>query len=192
MLKDILKRDRSYRSFDESATFTEEQLAAFVEHTRYAPASVNMQPLKYRLIFEEEEVQWMRPLTKWARNLPELTLPPKGHHATAFIIICHDKTIAPNADRFMKDVGICAHTIMLAATEAGFGGCMIGNFSPAKVVEAFSLPETLQPMLVLALGKPDEEITLVPMPGDGNFRYYRDENGRHYVPKRGLDELLIK
>ena len=41
MLKDLLKKSRSYRSFDESVTFTEEQLKEFVDHVRYAPSSIN-------------------------------------------------------------------------------------------------------------------------------------------------------
>ena len=191
MLKDIVKANRSYRSFDESVTFTKEQLAEFVDYARFAPASVNLQPLKYRLICEQEEVEVMRPLTRWARNLPGMTLPPQGHHATGFVIICHDTSVSPNVDRFMKDVGIVAQTIMLAAVEAGYGGCMIGNFTPKDVAEAFALPEEMVPVLVLALGKPDEEIHLIPLPEDGDTRYYRDEEGNHFVPKRSLEQVLI-
>ena len=57
MLKDLLKKSRSYRSFDESVTFTEEQLKEFVDHVRYAPSSINRQTLRYRLIFEPDEVR---------------------------------------------------------------------------------------------------------------------------------------
>ena len=50
--------------------------------------------------------------------------------------------------------------ILKVYVELGFGGCMIGNFSPEKVMQAFDLPEHLVPQLILALGKPQETILL--------------------------------
>ena len=44
--------------------------------------------------------------------------------------------------------------------------------------------------MVLALGKPDETVVLEEMK-ENNFKYYRDENDVHHVPKRSLDELII-
>ena len=67
---------------------------------------------------------------------------------------------------------------------------MIGNFTAGSVRRVLELPETIHPLLILALGKPDEEIVLVDVK-DGDTNYYRDENDVHYVPKRSLkDELL--
>ena len=45
--------------------------------------------------------------------------------------------------------------------------------------------------LVLALGKPAEEVRIVDVPEDGSIRYWRDEAGVHYVPKRRLEELVL-
>ena len=69
---------------------------------------------------------------------------------------------------------------------------LIGSYRPDRVAAAFHIPERYAPTLVVALGKPDEEITLVPVGEDGDIRYYRDENGHHFVPKRSLEEILIK
>lgn len=192
MLKDLLKKSRSYRSYDESVMFTEDQMRDFVDHVRYAPSSINKQTLRYRLIFEQDEVEKMRPLTTWAIALKDYKLPPEGHHATGFIVICQDMESTLRPDNYLKDVGICAQMILLAATEAGYGGCMIGSFHPGKVAAAFDIPEQYKPMLVVALGKPDEEITMVPVGEDGSIKYYRDENGRHFVPKRSLDDIILK
>ena len=77
------------------------------------------------------------------------------------------------------------------AVEQGLGGCMIGNFQAGEVMEVLGLPEEIRPLLIVAFGKPAEEIHLVDVPEDGNTNYYRDENDVHYVPKRTLaDELL--
>ncbi|MDD4142217.1 MAG: nitroreductase family protein [Bacteroidales bacterium] len=192
MLTDILKKSRSYRSFDESVKINESLLLEWIDGTRYAPSSINRQPLKYRLVFMQEELDKIQPLTHWARALPKLEIPPKGHYPVAFIIILCDTDIAGNTDIFIRDVGICAQTILLQAVEAGYGGCMIGNFNPKAISDALCLHENLQPKLILALGKPDEEITLVDADTCESTNYYRDDNGHHFVPKRKLEDIIVK
>ena len=124
-----------------------------------------------------------------AAALVNVKLPPEGHAPTAYIVICCDTTVEPNTTRVLRDIGISAQTIMLAATEVGLGGCMIGSFSPDRVSTALNIPEKYRPMLVLALGKPDEKVELIEAV-DGNVTYYR-KNGIHYVPKRTLEDIII-
>lgn len=45
---------------------------------------------------------------------------------------------------------------------------------------------------MLALGKPAEDVRIVDMPADGSVKYYRDEAGVHYVPKRNRGELVLQ
>ena len=191
MLKELVIKNRSYRGFDENYSFTREQLEGYVDLTRYTASSVNAQPLKYKIVFEKNEVEAVRPLTRWARALPDMVLPHPNMHATAFIIICQDTDISPNLARYQKDIGIVAQTITLAAVEDGLGGCMIGNFTPDEVKETLNLAENLTPMLIIALGKPDEEIVIKEIDNGESTKYYRDENDIHYVPKRKLKDILI-
>mgnify|MGYP000715467444 CR=1 FL=1 len=106
MLKDLLKACRSYRGYDESYRFTEEELMELVDHTRYAASSMNIQPLKFYLAWEKEEVDRIQPLTGWAKQMPEMELPHKGMCPTAFIIICQDLSVDDRLARFHRDVGI--------------------------------------------------------------------------------------
>ena len=122
----LVRQNRSYRGFDESRKVDREELLRMVDCARLSASSVNLQPLKYYLAWEPEAVGRIQPLTGWARNLPEMTLPHKGMYPTAFIVICQDKSISDSLARFQKDVGIAAQTILLAAVEMGLGGCMIG------------------------------------------------------------------
>lgn len=191
MLKDLLKASRSYRGFDMSRKVTAEELAELVDHARYAPSTVNGQPLRYRLVHEEQEVAAVQSLTLWAKALKDITLPHQGKYPTAFIVICQDTDRGPNLTHYVRDVGIVAQTILLAAAEKGLGGCMIGSFNPDKVSETLRLSENLRPMLVLAIGKPDETVVLTEVGEDGSTRYWRDENDVHYVPKRSLKDILI-
>lgn len=188
MIKDLLIKERSYRSFDESVSIDRDTLAGFVENARLTPSSANIQPLKYKICNTKEECELIFPLTKWAALLKDYEIPPKGHTPTAYIIICTDKNVSERT--FDKDVGIAAQTLMLSAVEAGFGGCMIGSFSQSKLTEALGLPEGVIPSLVLAFGKPDEEIVLEAV-GENGSAYYRDGNGVHHVPKRSLDEIIL-
>lgn len=190
-LLDLVTRNRSYRGYSQEERPSPQQLRQWVELARLCPSSVNLQPLKYRLIWKQEELDKIQPLTGWARRLPERKLPDPGHCPTAFVVICQDKNLASDVRRFWKDVGIVAQTILLGAVEAGFGGCMIGNFSPEAVWKTLSLPEQMEPVLLVALGKPDETVLLEDAaPGD-SVDYYRDEQDRHHVPKRTLDEILL-
>ena len=190
MLKELLTKSRSYRSFDESARIEKAQLVQWVNHTRLAPSSINLQMLKYRIVCDATECEQLLSATRWAGKLKDIKLPPKGHAPTAYIVICADTDVISTAEKFQKDVGICAQTIMLAACEDGFGGCMIGSFSTEEIARILSLPASCVPMLILALGKPDEEIVITDEAPDGSVTYYR-ENGVHHVQKRKLEHLLI-
>ena len=191
MLKDLLLASRSYRSFDESVKITKEQLADWVDCTRYAPSSINLQMLKFCAVTDPSLCARLLSGTRWAGKIKDMKLPPEGHAPVAYIVICADKNVVPTAESFDKDVGICAQTIMLAAAEAGFGGCMIGSFSSNEVKEILEFDENLIPKLVLALGKPDECVELVDEADDGSVTYYR-EGGIHYVQKRKLENILIQ
>lgn len=192
MLKDLIIANRSYRGYDESRTITKEELESFVDYARLAPSSANIQPLKYCLAWEEESVRKIQKVTKWAGALPELQLPYKGTCPTAFIIICQDTEISSNLNMFQKDVGIVAQTILLAASEIGLSGCMIGSFGADTLKESFGLEENLVPVLVIAIGKGTEQIVLTEVADGESTKYYRDSEGTHYVPKRKLKDITIE
>ncbi len=187
-LKELLKETRSYRSFDRTCKVPEEVLFDMVDCVRYAPSSRNAQMLKFRLVTDECECKKVLSATRWAAKLTDIHLPPVGHEPTAYIIVCGDKSILPNAETFDKDVGIASEILMLSAVEHGFGGCIIGSFNPQTIGEM--LPCNLVPRLVLALGKPDEKVVLCPAKSDGSVTYYR-KDGVHYVEKRRMEDLIV-
>lgn len=191
MLKDLVVANRSYRGYDSTYKFTAQQLTEYVDMTRYTASSVNAQPLKYHIAYEDDEVALIQSMTKWARALPDMTLPHEGMCPTAFIVVCQDLTISDNLARYQKDIGIVAQTILLAAAEQGLGGCMIGNFVPDEVREKLDFGDTLQPMLIIALGKPAEKIVITEIDNGDSIKYYRDAEDTHYVPKRKLKDIMV-
>lgn len=189
MLKDIVLKNRSYRGYDENRQVSKEELMDMVDHARLSASSVNAQPLVYALAYEKDVVDRIQPLTKWAKAL-DIELPHPGEYPTAFIIICQNKKLSANTDAYLRDVGIVAQTILLRATEMGLGGCMIGNYNKEEVRKELQLSDDFYPHLILAIGKPKETVILTEANGN-DVRYYRDEEDRHYVPKRALEDIII-
>ena len=89
------------------------------------------------------------------------------------------------------DHGIAAQSILLGAAEKGLGGCQFGNVRKDELRRVLGIAEHLEILLVIALGRPKEEVRLVSLAPDGSIKYYRDEAGIHYVPKRSLDDIII-
>ncbi len=191
MIKDIVKKSRSYRGYNENRQISKEELIELVDIARYCPSSVNGQPFRYYIAYEKEEVNRIQKLTHWARALPQMTLPHPGKCPTGFIIILQDTNLSESLTRYLKDVGIVAQTMLLKATEMGLGGCMIGNFNGSEVRSELHLEENLVPLLIIAFGEPDEEIKIVEINEGDSVKYYRDENDVHYVPKRKLKDIII-
>lgn len=187
MIYDLVLKNRSYRNFSRE-TIGRENLVKYVDMARLTASSANLQALKYRVVADEAECEKVFACTKWAGYLPDMEIPEKGSEPTGYIVICIDTDITKNIHGFYKDTGIAAQTIMLAAVEDGFGGCMIGSFVEEKLKSELGMGENLTVSLVLALGKPSEKVELTEEKGD--IKYYR-ENGVHYVPKRSLEDVLI-
>jgi Nitroreductase family. len=114
--------------------------------------------------------------------------PEQGERPTAYIIILGDKSIS---ELFGVDHGIAAHSILLGATDAGLGGCIIGSIKRDELTNELSIPDNFDILLILALGKPIENIIIEDIKG-ADVKYWRDKNKNHHVPKRSLKELIIK
>lgn len=191
MIKELVIQNRSYRGFNHQRKLTREELTELVDCARLTASSVNMQPFKYYIAWQEDEVAAIQAQTRWARGLPQIQLPHPGMEPTGFIVILQDTTIFEGLQRFQKDCGIVAQTMLLRAAEMGLGGCMIGNFSAGALKEILDLPEHLAPLLIIALGEPAEQIVLKEIAPGESTAYYRDERDIHYVPKRKLEGIVL-
>ena len=189
MLKELVEKNRSYRSFEPNKEIDESVLLELVDIARKCPAAMNTQPLKYRLVTGGSERDELFAITRWAGKL-KIKLPPEGHEPSAYIVICHDKEVSNEKPIFLYDIGIVTQTIMLAATERGLGGCIIGSATEEAMARVLRLPDGIVPKLILALGVPDEKVELTEAE-DGDTSYYR-EGGVHYAPKRKLEDIIIK
>lgn len=187
MMKDLILKNRSYRRFDQSVPVPMDTLINLVELARFSPSAMNRQPLKYILSNDPETNEKIFSTLAWAGALKGWAGPEEGERPTAYIIILNDKTLANNPG---VDTGIAAQSILLGAVDAGFGGCMLGAVNRPQLCELLKIEDTFSVELVIALGKPVEQIRLVDLETD-SYNYWRDENQTHYVPKRKMDDLIV-
>jgi nitroreductase len=188
MIEDLIRQNRSYRRFDESVAITRDTLRELVELARMSATGSNMQPLKFMLACERGENEKVFPHLAWAGFLKDWDGPAPGERPTGYIIILGDTEISKG---FGVNHGIAAQSMLLGAAEKGLGGCMIGSVSRDRLREAMAIPERYEILLVIAIGKPAETVILEDTGPDGDIKYYRDDEGRHHVPKRPLDELIL-
>jgi len=188
-LKTLVRKSRSYRRFDESHSIDGDTLRELVRLAQYSPTGNNMQPLKFWLSNTPEMNQKIFPHLGWAGSLKDWKGPKEGERPTAYIIILGDTDIQAT---FGVDYGIAAQSMMLGAVEKDLGGCMIASARREGLQEALGIPDQYRILLVLALGKPVERVVTEPVGEDGSIKYYRDEDGIHHVPKRSLEELIVK
>lgn len=185
--ENLVLQTRSYRRFDQGKTIERGELERLVNMARITASAANKQPLKYLLFNSAGDCNSIFPSVMWAGYLPQWDGPAEGERPSAYIIIVGDTMITK---QFGVDPGIVAQTIMLGATERGLGGCMIASFKKEEIRTFTSLSERYEILLVLALGKPAEKVTLESVKDD-NIKYWRDEQGVHHVPKRSLKDIIL-
>lgn len=189
MLEDLVRKTRSYRRFHQDVSVDVETLRALVNLARLSASGSNLQPLKYILSCQPETNALIFPNTRWAGSLKDWSGPVEGERPAAYIVILGDTEIRKP---FGCDHGIAAQSIMLGATERGLGGCMIGSIDKGELRQVLDIPEQYDILLILGLGKPKETVVLEEVGPDGSIKYYRDADSVHHVPKRSLDELIVR
>ena len=187
-LKELIFKTRSYRRFDESHKIDAGTIESLIDLARLSASGANKQPLKYLYFNTTKDCEKIFPYLAWAGYLTDWSGPDRGERPTGYIIILGDKSIS---ELFGVDHGIAAQSIMLGATDAGLGGCIIGSIKRDELSNEFSIPDNFDILLILALGKPVENVIIEDIKKD-DVKYWRDKNKNHHVPKRSLNELIIK
>ena len=184
-LQRLLRANRSYRGYDTSFKVREDQLRSIIEVATLCPSARNQQVLRFRPVLDAEADIVLQHI-RLGGALPELHLPFAGTEPRAFVVIC---STVPDSHYVSVDLGIVAQSMLLRATELGLGGICIGAFDHAELKQKLGL--RLEPLLVLAIGRPKEHIELRSCSEGDSLTYYR-EDGVHYVPKIKVDDLILK
>ena len=187
--RDLVIKNRSYRRFHQDVQVSTQTLRELVDLARLSASASNRQSLRFYLSNDVQTNAVIFPTLKWAGYLRDWPGPAEGERPSAYIIILNETNICKNPG---CDQGIAAQSIMLGAVECDLGGCMIGSIDRDQLSAALKIDPRYEIILVLALGQPAEEVQIDPVGVDGDIRYWRDETGIHHVPKRSLDDLIIR
>lgn len=189
ILQDLLARDRSTRRFDASRSIGTDILTQLVSLTRYCASGRNAQPLRYRIVTNQAERDAIFPALAWAGYYKDWDGPAPDQRPSAYLVQCLDTDLGKDC---LCDDGLQLQAITLGATALGISGCIIKAFNRLTVSEVLSIPERYTPRYVLALGYAAESVRIVPMGADGDIKYFRNEADEQCVPKRPLDDLIIR
>lgn len=144
---EIAKNRYSVRNYTEQA-IEPEKLEQIIEAAHVAPTAANLQPV--RLIVAQ---------SKEARE--KIGLAANIYNAPAAIIVCADHSRAwkrPFDGKLTTDIdaSILTDHMMLAAAEQGLGSVWICYFKPDIIKTEFHLPDSWEPVNILAIGYGDE------------------------------------
>ena len=181
----LLHRNRSCRGYDSAFKVRDDQLRRIIGVNTSVASARNRQALRFRPVLADEAAKVL-PHIRMGGALPELHLPLPGTEPNAFIVIC---TAAEPDDDLYIDLGISAQSMLLQAVEIGLNGLCIRAFDREALKQSLALP--CEPLMVVAIGRSAENIETVDIAAGESHAYYR-RDGRHYVPKVRLDDLIIR
>jgi nitroreductase len=188
LIADLVHANRSCRRFYENHPVDGNTLEELVDLARLSASGANLQPLKYILACQPRINAEIFSCLGWAGYLKDWPGPDPGERPTAYIVILGDTTISKD---FGVDHGIAGQSMLLGAREKGLAGCMLATINRKRLKKILNIEAHLKILLVLAMGKPKEEIVVETVGPDGSIHYWRDSQGVHHVPKRPLQEIIV-
>lgn len=188
-IKEIARKARSIRRFDNSQRIEHDTIVDIIDTARYAPSARNGQTHKFIAITDCATCSRVFPALKWAGYLTDWDGPSPTEQPTAYIAVLHDKTLgAYNA----IDTGLAAQCIIMAAAEQGIGACILAAINRHSLAQTLSIDtERFDMPIIIALGIPAETVVIDDI-AEGNIRYWRADDDTHHVPKRTTKELIIE
>lgn len=186
-LYDLIVTKRTVRRFLQDP-IPEQTISRIMEAARQAPSGSNIQPLKYIVVKTPELCEKVFENTAWAGYFKGEGTPKEGERPVMYVVILVDTQL--RIDGAKHDCGAAAQNMMLAAWEEGIGSCWIGSVKRDNMMELLGIDERYVIDTVIAFGYANEKV--VSEDAKGDIKYYRDENQVHHVPKRTLDELILK
>lgn len=189
MIEELITGNRSFRRFYENEAVSLDTLKWLVNLARLSASGANLQPLKYYLAHDPSQNAGIFSCLAWAGYLKDWPGPAAGERPAAYVIILGDKGITQN---FGCDHGIAAQSILLGAREKGLGGCIIGSIQRDRLRQLLNISQQFDILLVIALGRPQEQVVLESAAPGEDIKYWRDAQGVHHVPKRRLEDIIIQ
>ncbi|WP_329886055.1 nitroreductase family protein [Pseudoramibacter faecis] len=187
----LLQTRRTYRRFDESHPVAAEAVADMAEALRLSSSARNLQPLRAIFVTDRAQAAAIFPHVHFAAALPKaLGTPRPGERPTMYVALIYDGSCK---SRWVDtDAGIALANLTLAAWHHGVGSCIMDNIDREALAAVLELPGPMAVHSVVALGYPTHRSTVVTPGPDGSLQYYLDANRDYFVPKRDVDEIVMR
>ena len=151
---DIVANRYSCRHYSQEPV-SQEQILEILECASLAPSACNRQPWKFMVITAPEELSAVHASYNrdWIKEAP------------VAIIVLGNRNEAwhrsyDEYDATDIDIAITTEHICLAATSMGLGTCWICNFDPITLRTGMNIPEEWEPVAIIPVGKPAEDIAI--------------------------------
>ena len=184
---EAIKRRRTVRKFQQKP-IPEQDIMEIIDSARLAPYGANLQPLKFAVIEKEELRKRIYPMIKYAGYLPEWD-PGFDECPPVFIAVLNDRTVKPT-EKTECDSGAAVMSMCLAAESKGIATCWLGSIDRAGIKAELGIDEILDVTYLLGIGYPKQSGRVCEM--RDSVRYYFDDNGDVIVPKRSLEDVIVK
>ncbi|MGD8505098.1 MAG: nitroreductase family protein [Candidatus Bathyarchaeota archaeon] len=184
MIYEKITRRRTIRKYTQKSV-PREVLLKCIDAARLSPSGANRQPLKYVAVNDQKLIKEAFSTLRWAGYLPGYQ-PSEEEMPRAYVVILLDKNIRNDPG---QDAGIAAMSISMVGYDEGLGTCILGAVDREKLRMILNIPDSLDIVLVVALGYPAED-PVVDKVKNGDIKYWLDENGVLHVPKRDLEDIV--
>jgi nitroreductase len=168
---EAIKARRSIRQFTDKP-IGKDALEKLLDAARWAPTASNQQRWRFVVVTSPSTKELIKKFAPGIFAMP-----------AAFIVICAEKEPGANPwaeATYLADCAIAAQNIMLAAYEMGIGSCVALSYAKVAIQEILSLPENVEPLLVITLGYPAEDPAPPPRL-ELNQIAFRDEYGKEWT-----------
>jgi len=154
-IKEAIITRRAYRSL-EPTNISEEMIRDLATCAQLSASCFNNQPWRYIFVYEQELLEKMRAAlssgNEWA------------HNASMIIAVLSKKEydcIIKERLYYHFDVGMATAFLILRATELGLIAHPIAGYSPKKTKEILNIPDDLEVITLVIIGKHSKSINPV-------------------------------
>lgn len=151
-LHELIANRWSPRSFDDSHNLSDDQIHSLLEAARWSPSSMNAQPWRF-LVGLRGDSNFAALVSSLKENNLEW-----APNASAIVLVAVTAEKVSNIEIF--DAGLAVSSLITQAQSMGLHTHQMGGFSKAKVKEVFSLPENIEPIVLIGVGKVSEPFKL--------------------------------
>ena len=147
LVLEVIKGRRSIRAFEDRG-IPDEYLRIILEAGIWAPSGGNLQPWEFILIKKKELI-----------NKVKLISPGLFGDPATIVVLCINREVTKKAGRMsehvpLMDISMAAQNMMLMAYALGIGSCAVLSFNKVALQELLSMPEHVEPALLVSLGYP--------------------------------------